>query len=293
LYLLLGREAGMATLKGYFDTDFFTDLSMHKPIKFQFLKTDLELEVIGRIHLNFDANVIYVSYYVPSTSNLFRVCTWLIDNLAVTLAIKDGVEIQSSFEFEVRKVVSSELNFSGRVFIYSEANLTNKELTKLIEYCKQKGYSLIFRSSTFADQRAAVEKPLAFISHDSRDKDEIARPLATKLISLRCPVWYDEFSLKAGDSLRENIEKGIKDCKKCVLVISPHFLSNKGWTKVEFDSIFTRQIIERQNIVIPVWHNVKPQEVYEYSPSLADKKAIIWSPDLDAVSRELYRAITT
>ena len=68
---------------------------------------------------------------------------------------------------------------------------------------------------------------------------------------MRCPVWYDEYSVKVGDSLRASVEKGLKESKKCVLILSPNFLSNTGWTKTEFDSIFTRQILEGSNIVPP------------------------------------------
>ena len=39
-----------------------------------------------------------------------------------------------------------------------------------------------------------------FISHASEDKDAIVRPLATELEMLSVRVWYDEFSLKLGDS---------------------------------------------------------------------------------------------
>ena len=106
-----------------------------------------------------------------------------------------------------------------------------------------------------------------------------------------CPVWYDEFSLKVGDSLRESIEKGIKECHKCVLVLSPNFLSNTGWTKVEFNSIFTRQIMEDTNLVLPIWNGVSAKDVYEYSPSLADKVGIQWSLGKQEVARQIYRVL--
>ena len=41
-----------------------------------------------------------------------------------------------------------------------------------------------------------------FISHASEDKKAIARPLADALRDRRVDVWYDEYSLKLGDSLR-------------------------------------------------------------------------------------------
>jgi hypothetical protein len=106
-----------------------------------------------------------------------------------------------------------------------------------------------------------------------------------------CPVWYDEFSLKVGDRLRESIELGLKECKKCVLVISQNFLSNTGWTKVEFNSIFTREIIQRDDFLLPVWHGVTKEEVFNYSPSLADRVGVNWNLGEAEVLRRLFRSI--
>jgi len=33
----------------------------------------------------------------------------------------------------------------------------------------------------------------------------------------------------------------------------------------EFDSIFTREILEKRKLVLPVWYNVSQQEVFDYS----------------------------
>lgn len=104
-----------------------------------------------------------------------------------------------------------------------------------------------------------------------------------------CVVWFSEFTLKVGDNLRESIEKGIKECKKCILILTPNFLNNNGWTKEEFNSIFTRQIIEEKDIVLPVWHNVGEKDVYEYSPSLANKVAIKWEEGVEKVANEIYK----
>jgi hypothetical protein len=101
------------------------------------------------------------------------------------------------------------------------------------------------------------------------------------LSKMRCPVWYDEYSVKVGDSLRASVEQGLRVSKKCVLILSPHFLSNTGWTQTEFDSVFTRQILEGSNVVLPVWCGVSKEQVYEYSPSLLDRLAVRWEEGLD------------
>jgi hypothetical protein len=119
----------------------------------------------------------------------------------------------------------------------------------------------------------------------------LVRALAIELSGLMCPVWYDEFSLQVGDSLRTTIEKGLKETKKCVLVLSPSFLSNGGWGKAEFDSVFTREILQGTNVILPVWHNVTVREVYEYSPRLADKVALMSSIGVAELARKLSNAI--
>lgn len=140
-------------------------------------------------------------------------------------------------------------------------------------------------------ERDKLEKPLAFISHDWRDKSEIAEPLAVHLQKLLCPVWYDQFTLRVGDSLRESIEKGLKECRKCIVVLTPNFLSNSGWSKREYDSIFTRELIEKQKVILPIWHDVSPEQIYQYSPILADRVAAQWSKGVEEVANQLLQAI--
>jgi hypothetical protein len=46
-------------------------------------------------------------------------------------------------------------------------------------------------------------------------------------------------------------------------------------------------------VVLPIWQAVTAREVYEYSPSLADRVAIDWSKDIDEVARKIYRSVTS
>lgn len=84
---------------------------------------------------------------------------------------------------------------------------------------------------------------------------------------------------------------GLKECRKCVLILSPNFLSNEGWTKAEFDSVFTREILEAADVIIPVWHGVEKQDVYNYSPRLLDKVGIPSTLGTEEVARRILRAI--
>jgi hypothetical protein len=84
-------------------------------------------------------------------------------------------------------------------------------------------------------------------------------------------VWYDDYSMEVGDSLTENINLGIKECGKCILILTPNFLSKGGWPKREFQMAFTKEMVESRNLILPVWSGVSHGEVYEYNISLSDK----------------------
>jgi hypothetical protein len=134
-------------------------------------------------------------------------------------------------------------------------------------------------------------RPEAFICHDSRDKQRIARPLVERLSRMTCAVWHDEESLRVGDSLRESIERGLKQSRRCILVLTPRFLNNRGWTKTEFNSVFSRELLQRKEIILPVWAGVTSEELFDYCPSLLDRVGVHWKRGVDEVARELYRKI--
>ena len=280
----------MATLRQYFDTDFKL-LSVHRIWR---VRTDKELiPVIARVHYNFDAGVKFVSFYVPAVPNTLRVLLDLLTKIPMLLeGIESKVEVHVGWSGSEEKDQIKDLPFSGRVYMYCETELLPSETGELEKAAAGLAMSVRMRGRVMMQARAADERPHAFISHDFRDKEAVGRPLAIALSKLMCPVWYDEFSLKIGDSLRESIEKGLKECRRCIIVLSPRYLANSGWTKVEFNSIFTRELVEEKKLILPVWFEVSRKDIFEYSPSLADRMAVMWSGDPDETARRLYAVIT-
>lgn len=110
-----------------------------------------------------------------------------------------------------------------------------------------------------------------FISHASEDKDEVVRPLAEALRAGGLDVWYDEFTLKIGDSLRRKIDEGLRNSRFGVVVLSQAFFG-KGWPEYELDGLVSRSVSGEQ-VLLPIWHNVSKREVMQYSSTLADKLA--------------------
>lgn len=111
-----------------------------------------------------------------------------------------------------------------------------------------------------------------FISHASEDKDEFVRPLAETLENLGVRVWYDEFTLKVGDSLRKSIDHGLVRSRFGTVIISSSFCS-KNWTQYELDSMVAREM-NGHKMILPIWHKVTKNDVINFSPSLADKVAL-------------------
>jgi len=227
-------------------------------------------------------------FYIPKTDYTFLGCKAIINQLDYVKKQAEGFDILSGFQGDIHLGIYRPF-ISNRIFLYTENQLTQEELNGIEKLCIEKDIYATFRSQTYLNKITNLQKPLAFISHDSRNKEKIARPLANGLNSRLCYVWYDEFSLKIGDHLRESIEQGIKEAKKCILILTPEFLNNPGWGKTEFNSIFTRELIMNEKIVLPIWYNVSKEDIYSYSPSLANTFALTW-PNQDKLSEDEYKS---
>ncbi len=130
----------------------------------------------------------------------------------------------------------------------------------------------------------------AFISHASEDKDDLVRPLAGILKEYGFRVWYDEFELEIGDSLRESIDKGLVNSNYGIVILSPKFL-DKNWTKYELNSLVAKEI-DGKKVILPIWHNVSKQDILNYSPMLADKLALSTeNMAIDEIAKKLCKAL--
>ncbi|QOG01917.1 toll/interleukin-1 receptor domain-containing protein [Flavobacterium sp. MDT1-60] len=111
-----------------------------------------------------------------------------------------------------------------------------------------------------------------FISHASEDKEEIVRDLADALKENGFEVWYDEFELKIGDSLRKKIDNGLSKSRYGIVIISPSFVK-KNWTEYELNGMVAREM-NGHKVILPIWHKISKDEVLKFSPTLADKMAL-------------------
>lgn len=112
-----------------------------------------------------------------------------------------------------------------------------------------------------------------FLSHASEDKDEVARPLRWALEARGLTVWFDELKIKVGQSIRQEIEKGIAGAQFGVVILSPSFFA-KQWTQAELDGLFSKKMDTGRSLILPVWHRVTKDEVASHSPLLAGLLAL-------------------
>jgi|SRR6516165_5356756 hypothetical protein len=239
----------MATLREYFDTDSGNAFKIYCRHKVD--GSDVELVVL----CDFTACVAWVSCYVTGERSLdfFVRLLQSLQHGQTAVSMGDKVVLPSArtvpgymrvlnpMDIIVRPygnpdwISWKELTTSMRLFIYSESDLRDDEIRTLQTEGRKSNHQVLFRSARYVSERSRHEKPLAFISHDSRDKDEVARKIATNLQRMMCPVWYDEFSLRVGSNLRDSIESGLKTCKKCILILSSNFFSKLDQKRVRLN----------------------------------------------------------
>jgi hypothetical protein len=136
-----------------------------------------------------------------------------------------------------------------------------------------------------------LHAPDVFISHASEDKDSFVRPLATKLAELGLIVWYDEFSLRPGDSLRRSIDAGLSRCRHAAVVLSPKFIE-KRWTNWELDGLVGRHIEASRSLIIPIWLGISASQIREYSPPLADIVALKADNGVAAIANRILAIVS-
>ena len=129
-----------------------------------------------------------------------------------------------------------------------------------------------------------------FISHATKDKDEIVRPLVKTLTNLGLRVWYDEFELRIGDRLRGKIDEGLAKSQYGIVVLS-HAFFEKKWPQYELDALIAREMAD-EAVILPIWHKITEDEIMAYSPGLTNKIARNTSDfTIDEIAQEIAEVI--
>jgi len=280
------------TLKDIFRHEFSHTVRLEKKKRVFSATRGIDVEIIAKVYDDFTKNVRFISYYVPRTTGTFWICCHLLREPEIALSIENEVLVKETYD-SGNVTLFRHLPFSGKIIFYIEDMLTAPEEKMLFDEAIRYGRSVAIRGPRYLENEIKSFRPFAFISHDQRDRNDVVQPLADRLMSMLCPVTYDDFSLKPGDDLIEHIEKGIQECSKCILILSPNFIESGGSTKAEFNAIVSGEMLGGRAVLFPVWHRVGRKEVYEYCPRLADTVGVPWSLGAEEVARRLCKVITT
>lgn len=117
----------------------------------------------------------------------------------------------------------------------------------------------------------------------------MAAPLAEMLTAAGARVWLDQHELQIGDSLSEEIDKGLSRSRYGVVILSKPFIK-KHWTKKELSGL--RALEEtRKGCILPVWHGVTKEEMTRFTPTIADIVAASTEKGLSDVASSILSVI--
>ena len=102
-------------------------------------------------------------------------------------------------------------------------------------------------------------------------------------------VWYDEFTLKLGDSLRQSIDHGLANSRYGVVILSKSFFA-KHWPQRELNGLAAIEV-DGTKVILPVWHGLTRADVAQHSQMLADRLAVSTDLGLDRVVQNIIEVV--
>jgi hypothetical protein len=128
-----------------------------------------------------------------------------------------------------------------------------------------------------------------FMSYSHADSKAIVESLVVELEALGLDIWYDSVEMGIGDSIRESIDEGLRTSSHGVVVLSESYF--EGTSEWELNGLVNKHT-EEGNVILPLWHGVGYEEVYEQSASLADLRAeTVTTENIQTVATDIYQAV--
>ena len=185
--------------------------------------------------------------------------------------IADKVKKRSDAYLKLQSEQQSELKKQEKEQKRTLTNIQKAYEDRIAELERQRTPSFI---TTPDEENTITPEYDVFISHAWEDKESFADDFVEELKKLEIKVWYDTSEIKWGDSMRKRIDDGLLHSKFGVAILSPHYIAEgKYWTKTEFDGLFQLESINGKTL-LPIWHNLTKQMVMDFSPIVANKKAM-------------------
>jgi hypothetical protein len=90
-----------------------------------------------------------------------------------------------------------------------------------------------------------------FLSHNRQDKD-LARRLGAQMRLAGADVWFDEWEIRAGDSIPGKVNEGLAAVDTVLLLVWSVDADRSEWVRAEFETAITQGMADETLRVIPV-----------------------------------------
>jgi len=149
----------------------------------------------------------------------------------------------------------------------------SSELVELVQQKLNEDNSMA--ANTAPTDRIASKEKIVFLCHGSEDK-LFVRKLANDLTNRGLKVFFDEWEIGPGDSIREKIDSGLAECTHFVVILTQTSI-NKPWVNKEIDAAFV-QHVEESVVFIPIRLNLSVESLppllrAKHSPSFDEYDA--------------------
>ncbi len=101
-------------------------------------------------------------------------------------------------------------------------------------------------------------RPKVFLSYTTADQ-ALARRIAEALMAQGIETWWDQWEIRAGDSLRQKIDQGLGSCTHFVVLLTDTSIK-KPWVNAEMDAAFVRRLNDQCRL-IPLRHGIEPSSL--------------------------------
>jgi vacuolar-type H+-ATPase subunit H len=114
-----------------------------------------------------------------------------------------------------------------------------------------------------------------FLSYARIDGSAVATELRDHLEDLEVSVWFDEVAIHPGKSQALQMDRGLRQARSGVVLLTPAYLTGRFWTERELGALLHKPTL------IPVLHGVTFNDVADYSGILPD--LVGFTTDRDSV----------
>lgn len=163
----------------------------------------------------------------------------------------------------------------------NEVNIYKRWIHLRIKYNLSKPVP-IGSPESFSNQDSAKfsqEKRKIFISYDNSSKSDcdLACALYERLTSHNIDTWLDKINIKFGSSITTEIQEGLARSEFIIIVLSPTFISNRRYANKEYKAAVQLCLRDPNKKLLPIWKDIRSEQVSNYDASLADISAEIFS----------------